>query len=519
MSSLPHLRFVPYIFLLYTCLIPILGSAATSVNVVSEQSPGIGEDLDLVSFLNSRTQKHDELFTKALELLDSINASSSCNKLAATKLVTSCELIGRNSEASGDTDTYLDLEHVRSLYAARLALCELGGAGITIPSSCQPVNVSPPRRKVYFGLYSTNSPVTTTTDTLPKEDLAPCLKSLESRPQSWTSYSNSRQNAMVICQASRYEIDKDDLLQTYKIVAESATKLNNGLYEALRMAAEESVKSRAFLQSIDLLRKETLLQMEESSSSLVAKVSQTIETRFTASIETVFSALSSVHIGLSSLRKDVQGSSQEAESLRHMLQYIHDELVLRSEQIALTQRQNAEIQNELALSVQTTLQSIARNELQKFNQDVRTLDNSLQWLYAKIMQILEQEVDASERLRAIGSSLEEFQLRADNLDKAQQRQYEIATAQWRLQEELQENIRISQAIVNQTMFQAASLHIMVGEAAHTVEAIKQYVPGFDTFVTYFSWTTHGVCWIFLLATALLILLVCMGLRYILTWPR
>ncbi|KAL4795093.1 hypothetical protein BDV19DRAFT_389496 [Aspergillus venezuelensis] len=487
--------------------------------MVSGQNHDAGEDLDLVSFLNSRTQKHDETFTKALELLDSINSSSSCNKLAAAKLVTSCESIGRNPERPRDRDTYLELEHVRSLYAARLALCELGGAGITIPPSCQPVNVSPPQRKVYFGLYTTNSPATTMTDTLPKDDLAPCLKSLESRPQSWTSYSNSRQNAMVICQASRYEIDKDDLLQTYKIIAESSTKLNNGLYEALRMAAEESAKSRAFLKSVDLLRKETLLQMEESTSSLVARVSQTLETRLTAAFETVFSALSSVHIGLSSLRKDVQGSSQEAESLRHMLQYIHDELVLRSEQIALTQRQNAEVQNELALSIQTTLHSIAYNELQKITQDVGTLDNSLEWLYAKIVQVLEQEADTSERLRGIGSSLEEFQLRADNLDKAQQRQYEVATAQWRLQEELQENIRISQAIVNQTMSQAANLHSLVGEAADTVEAIKQYVPGFDTFVNYLSWTTHGFCWVILGAAALLILLVCMSLRYILTWPR
>ncbi|KAL4942608.1 hypothetical protein BDV06DRAFT_235338 [Aspergillus oleicola] len=518
MSSLFRLRFASYIFLLYTPLFPIIGGAATAVNVVSGNIQ-VGENLDLVSFLNSRTQKHDELFTKALELLDSINSSSSCNKLAATKLVTSCESIGRKSEAPRNTDTYLALEHVRSLYAARLALCELSGAGITIPPSCQSVNVSPPARKVYFGLYTTNTPATRAADTVPKEGLAPCLKSLESRPQSWTSYSNSRQNAVVICQASRYEIDKEDLLQTYRVIAESSTKLNNGLHEALRMAAEESAKSRAFLQSIELLRKETLLQMEESTSSLVAKMSHTLDTRFTAAIDTVFSALSSVHIGFSSLQKDIQGSSKEADSLRHMLQYIHDELQLRSEQIALTQRQNAETQNELALSLQSKLHSIAQDEFKKLTQNVGTLDTSLEWLHARIVQILEQEVEASERLRGIGSSLEEFQLRADNLDRTQQRQYEIATAQWQLQADLQENIRISQAIVNQTMSQAANLHTMVGEAADAVEAIKQYIPGFGTFVTYLSWTTHGVCWIIFGTVALLILLVCMSVRYIFTLPR
>lgn len=35
-----------------------------------------------------------------------------------------------------------------------------------------------------------------------------CLQSLESRPQWWTSYSNSRQNAAIMCQAARADIEK-----------------------------------------------------------------------------------------------------------------------------------------------------------------------------------------------------------------------------------------------------------------------------------------------------------------------
>ncbi|KAL4929047.1 putative nuclear membrane fusion protein Kar5 [Aspergillus undulatus] len=518
MTGLFRLTLASYAFLLYTSLFQIVGGTATAMNVVPGHTQNGGDAV--LTFFNARTPSStDELFTKALDILESNNSSSSCNRLAAEKLVTSCATIGRNPGNPSDADAYLSLEHTRSVYAARLAICELSGAGINIPHACQSVNILRPPKKGYFGFYTTNTLATTATEIVSKQELEPCLKSLESRPQSWTSYSNSRQNAMVICEATRSEIEKEGILQTYKDIVKSSTKLSSGLFEALRMAAEESGKNKAFMQSTEVLRRETLREMEKSMASLIAKASRDLEARYASHMEAVSSALSSVHTSFSHLQKDIQASSNEAESLRHLLQYIDDELVLRSQQIALTQQQNAKTQNELALSLQSRLQSVSRGDLSRLTQDVGTLATSLEWIYARIGQIHEQEVGVSERLRGIGTSLEEFQLRANTLDQAQQRQYEITTAQWQLQEDLQEHIRISQALVNQTMSQAANLQTLVGETAGNVKMITQHIPGTDTFSTYSSWIICGICCILISMFAFLILLFGIGVRYITTGRR
>ncbi|CBF85530.1 hypothetical protein AN1771.2 [Aspergillus nidulans FGSC A4] len=386
---------------------------------------------------------------EALQLLETLNSSSSCNKLAATKLVSSCKSIGRNAESTGGSDTYLTLERVRSLYAARLAICELREAGIPTPSACRSVDHFQPPRRGLWGRHPRNSFVTDI-DNMPKSDFEPCIRVLESRPQWWTSYSNSKQNAVIICQASRIEIDKEDILETYNSILHSSAKLSDGLHEALRTAAEESTRSRAFLQSTELLRKEMLREMQESTSTLLERMFHNLETRLGLLTEVISSTLHRFRLGLSSL----EGVSQS---------------------LAIPVR-NAEKHNELALSLQSKLKSITKDDITELRQGVENIDSSLEWLYARIVRIYEEEASVSERLRGIESSLAEFQQRADNLDKVQQRQYEIAVAQAQAQQVLEENMRISKGILDQTMSTAANLQAMIGETADTAEAIRHYIP-------------------------------------------
>ncbi|KAL3430430.1 hypothetical protein BDV09DRAFT_189255 [Aspergillus tetrazonus] len=415
------LRLSPYIFFLYTLLFPVISRADVTLG--------------------------------ALQLLETLNSSSSCNKLAATKLVSSCKSIGRNAESTGGSDTYLTLESVRSLYAARLAICELREAGIPTPSACRSVDHFQPPRRGLWGRHPRNSFVTDF-DNMAKSDFEPCIRVLESRPQWWTSYSNSKQNAVIICQASRIEIDKEDILETYNSILHSSAKLSDGLHEALRTAAEESTRSRAFVQSTELLRKEMLREMQESTSTLLERMFHNLETRLGLLTEAISSTLQRFRLGLSSL----EGVSQSLSIPRACAS------------------NNAEKHNELALSLQSKLKSITKDDITELRQGVENIDSSLEWLYARIVRIYEEEESVSERLRGIESSLAEFQQRADNLDKVQQRQYEIAVAQAQAQQVLEENMRISKGILDQTMSTAANLQTMIGETADTAEAIRYYIP-------------------------------------------
>lgn len=259
------------------------------------QKNSSSEDVDLVSFLSSKTQQQDAIFAEAVHLLESMKSSPSCNRIAASRLVTSCQSIGGKTDAM-DSDIYLTLEHVRSLYAARLAICEINGAGASTPSPCLPVTVFSPQKKGMFGFarskYQLNE-----ADAPSVEALEHCLRSLESRPQWWTSYSNSRQNAVVICQAARIENEREELLELYRSIVESSAKLNQGLQEALRAAAEQSTQYKVFLHAMKGMRLQverdlevTRSRFKESFESLILDVESGVHSVF-VTVKTAFGSL------------------------------------------------------------------------------------------------------------------------------------------------------------------------------------------------------------------------------------
>lgn len=259
----------------------------------------------MVSFINSRNTQHDIVFKEAVQLLELMRSSPSCNRMAASRLVTSCQSIGKKTD-NIDAETYRVLEHTRSLYAARLAICELSGAGTHIPNTCLPVTFPPPQKKGIFGFSLKSEIPVNNVDTIPVQLLESCLKSLESRPQWWTSYSNSRQNAFVICQATRIENEKEELLSLHKSVVEGSNKLNQGLQEALRTAAAGSLQHRAFVSEIANLNARLIHDMEETSSqlkSMIEKAFYEIEARATSVVNTVTSVLGRVQTGTTDLDK------------------------------------------------------------------------------------------------------------------------------------------------------------------------------------------------------------------------
>lgn len=141
---------------------------------------------------------------------------------------------------------------------------------------------------------------------LPKKDLEQCLRSLESRPQWWTSYSNNRQNAIIICQASRIEAEKEEMLGLYQSLAKSTVKLDESLQEALRQAAETSAEHQAFLRVVQALQERLYSELEARGSllsDLFKKFLGDIEAGFDTLATAITSALSKVQTETSLLNK------------------------------------------------------------------------------------------------------------------------------------------------------------------------------------------------------------------------
>ena len=158
---------------------------------------------DLTALVRPSTIDRSEIYTEALSLLTSMQAAPSCNRVAASTLLSGCQSIdgsGPNAETS--------VEHARSIYAVQLAMCEIVSAGSAIPHQCK--SLEPMKAKArnlgFSGSAKAKAPFSQSDVT--SRQLCQCLQALESRPQWWTSYSNSRQNAVVMCKAAREDIKK-----------------------------------------------------------------------------------------------------------------------------------------------------------------------------------------------------------------------------------------------------------------------------------------------------------------------
>lgn len=151
---------------------------------------------------------HSTVYSQALDLLDALQSSPSCIRLATSTLLISCQTIDENTSVAIEPA----LDEIRSLYAARLALCELSSAGLSIPPECTllHVGIDSDANKLHHHQLMGESTAQSSNSQhkVGTLQIRKCLQSLESRPQWWTSYSNSRQNAAIMCQAARADIEK-----------------------------------------------------------------------------------------------------------------------------------------------------------------------------------------------------------------------------------------------------------------------------------------------------------------------
>jgi len=167
---------------------------------------------DLASVLQSTPSGQQELLSNALRIIHSMESSPTCNRLAALTLINSCKSLEPSSEDSKKKPDEV-LDYVKSEYAARLAVCELIGATVTPPRECAILIPSSNacvknRFKSLFQWHDEKPGDELCYPEASRSQFERCLRTLDSRAQWWISYSNARQNAVVMCQASRDAIEK-----------------------------------------------------------------------------------------------------------------------------------------------------------------------------------------------------------------------------------------------------------------------------------------------------------------------
>lgn len=186
------------------------------------------------------TSRNHRVITQAVDFVVSMQNAPTCTRMAASHLMNECKLLENAPDfAKARPEAYLD--NVKTEYAAKLAVCEL--------LSAQPSNPMPPPNcdilvptsracgKGSTWWYSRPESVSDKQcyPDFKEYQYVQCLKTLQSSPQYWTSFSNARQNAVVMCQASRDAIERENHLETFK----NLTQVMGAVSSAMKKATEE----------------------------------------------------------------------------------------------------------------------------------------------------------------------------------------------------------------------------------------------------------------------------------------
>ncbi|OJK02636.1 hypothetical protein ASPACDRAFT_57639 [Aspergillus aculeatus ATCC 16872] len=394
-----------------------LVEAALPENALAGNDNRAMDEIDLTSLLTPRVPKQKPLIQEALLLIDSMKLAPSCNRLAVSELVSSCQSIGGRTEKQ-DTDIYLDLELVRSLYAARLAICELREAKAAAPDTCSSLVIVPPQKRGKFGFIFGDRIRFRAPEVIQKPQLESCLQSLETRPQWWTSYSNSRQNAVVICQAARDETEKEELLELYRSILNSSAELERGLHEALEVAAADLARQKEFMQVVGIMRSRMRQELEETDMRLKSTMDRILHSLYAYAVDSfkgsLGPAIDTLQQKTDTLEFKLQTVATEADKLGRTLHALHQESAKRDQELADAQQRELETTRETALAHDESVGALCQDNL------------------AKLLQF-----DASLRMPGIQKALNESEERTEQLHQAQLQQYEALQETSRLHQQQQ----------------------------------------------------------------------------------
>jgi len=281
------------------------------------------------SLFQYTTSRNHKVITQAVDFVVSMQTAPTCTRMAASHLMNECKLLEHAPDfAKSRPEAYLD--NVKTEYAAKLAVCEL--------LSAQPVNPTPPANCDILvpasrhcgkggSWWHARPEVPSEKQCYPDfkgYQYTQCLKSLQSTPQYWTSFSNARQNAVVMCQASRDVIERENHLEIFKNLTQVLGDVTSNMqktteeYEFLiREQRQYSEEARDSHQQL----KEDIQAVQEKAVATVGALDDKFRTFMEVSISDLITALA-------------ESQTNEIDRIHEKMQGFSQELMLESSQLA-----------------------------------------------------------------------------------------------------------------------------------------------------------------------------------------
>ena len=244
------------------------------------------------------TARNHRVISQAVDFVVSMQTAPTCTRMAASHLMNECKLLENAPEfAKTRPEAYLD--SVKTEYAAKLAVCEL--LSTQPPSSAVPpthcdILVPSSKACVKGGWWHHTQPDTDRQcyQTYKEHQYRQCLKTLESSSRYWISFSNARQNAVVMCQASRDAIERENHLETFKNLTQVMGAVSSNIdktNDAYELLIKEQKQFAEELRATQVQLTHDVQAVQEKALSTVTTLDNKFHTFMDASINELVKAL------------------------------------------------------------------------------------------------------------------------------------------------------------------------------------------------------------------------------------
>ncbi|RMZ03433.1 hypothetical protein D0860_06792 [Hortaea werneckii] len=264
-----------------------------------------------------------------LERLKNLETQPSCVRVATAGLFHSCahldsSILPDGDEAPGSPDAFI-MEEV-DVYSARLAVCEWSVAKpALVPSACKDFvpTVITTKKKVFgwsFSGQTTSKQLYPQYDAITRAQLQDCRSSLADNDRTWTSFSNSKQNAVAMCHAMRGEVERNETIHMYKVFAYAMADLGS----AVSLSTEELEEFRASFRELKLAMRQShleLVQNDEQRRERTVKLWAEWEARMEADLEVLRATVNDIAKVAKEAGTDVSNSKRYAQEA---LSSVHD---------------------------------------------------------------------------------------------------------------------------------------------------------------------------------------------------
>ncbi|KAK3076100.1 hypothetical protein LTS18_013923, partial [Coniosporium uncinatum] len=305
-----------------------------------------------------------QIYNQAVLYLETLRSEPDCQRLAAGSLINSCKTLEGPSNGELDPQSELVLESMKTEFAVRLAMCELTGAKRTIPRPCKvflPSPCSPSQQsKKNAGSGMTPKCYHETAHT----QLQQCVAALHDQSQSWTSYSNARQNALTVCQASRLNMEKEQYLQTVMSTVKATEKLHAQHDEILK-------EWHAFTSVVQQFNTDVATELEQTkgkAQSFFDEMISNVQATFEAVFRSGYQGVTILENKTNVIASNLEQANAGVEDLRNNLESLYQDHARTVSESSVVQLQQWQAAGDSATSVAQALDRLTQHDIAYMSQ-------------------------------------------------------------------------------------------------------------------------------------------------------